>query len=315
MLVVVVITVIVFGGTTARMLEVLGIRVGVEDEDASSDDETGQHWSAMSGGMALQVGPGSRRYAGQNGRSLSGRGRAGRGVVGLDDDGTGYEDAEEGGYLHSPQGTPNMSGASGNAYRTSGANFNNPPRSANAALIRGFSTVSSSEEDNDERSDDGELFPSALSLNDHDLDPPSRHSLSSHPSTPGPSSSREGMVFRDGQWFTALDERYLLPLFSNSVASRRHHAKKANRRASGRNASGDGGSGSNSPAMMGAELAGYGEDETDEGEGGDIGGERDSENGKGKRKGGDRNFRSVVSSSRASPGRAVRGEADSRPLS
>lgn len=35
------------------------------------------------------------------------------------------------------------------------------------------------------------------------------------------------MIFRDGQWFTALDERYLLPLFSNSVTARRHHAKKA----------------------------------------------------------------------------------------
>lgn len=37
------------------------------------------------------------------------------------------------------------------------------------------------------------------------------------------------MVFRDGQWFTALDERYLLPLFSNSVTARRHLAKKAKR--------------------------------------------------------------------------------------
>jgi sodium/hydrogen exchanger-like protein 6/7 len=37
------------------------------------------------------------------------------------------------------------------------------------------------------------------------------------------------MIFRDGQWFTALDERYLLPLFSNSVTARRHHAKKAKR--------------------------------------------------------------------------------------
>ncbi|KAH9837772.1 sodium/hydrogen exchanger [Rhodofomes roseus] len=38
-LVVVVLTVVVFGGTTARMLEVLGIRTGVEDDEASSDDE------------------------------------------------------------------------------------------------------------------------------------------------------------------------------------------------------------------------------------------------------------------------------------
>jgi sodium/hydrogen exchanger-like protein 6/7 len=40
------------------------------------------------------------------------------------------------------------------------------------------------------------------------------------------------MVFRDGQWFTALDERYLLPLFSNSVTARRSMAKKGARKAS-----------------------------------------------------------------------------------
>jgi sodium/hydrogen exchanger-like protein 6/7 len=38
-LVVVVLTVVLFGGTTARMLEVLGIRTGIEDEDASSSDD------------------------------------------------------------------------------------------------------------------------------------------------------------------------------------------------------------------------------------------------------------------------------------
>ena len=38
-LIVVVLTVILFGGTSARMLEILGIRTGVEDEDASSSEE------------------------------------------------------------------------------------------------------------------------------------------------------------------------------------------------------------------------------------------------------------------------------------
>lgn len=52
------------------------------------------------------------------------------------------------------------------------------------------------------------------------------------PDTPSHApESRPGMVFRDGKWFTALDERYFLPLFSNSMASRRHHAKKAQRAA------------------------------------------------------------------------------------
>ena len=36
----------------------------------------------------------------------------------------------------------------------------------------------------------------------------------------------------EGKWFQALDERYLLPLFSNATASRTFHARKA-RRASG----------------------------------------------------------------------------------
>lgn len=86
-LVVVVLTVIVFGGTTARMLEVLGIRVGVEDEDASSDEDEG--WTSHHGNLALSMGPGSRRYAGQNGRGLGGGG---------------YEASELD--LHSPAGSP-----------------------------------------------------------------------------------------------------------------------------------------------------------------------------------------------------------------
>ena len=31
---------------------------------------------------------------------------------------------------------------------------------------------------------------------------------------------------KDGQWFQAIDQKYLLPLFSNSVASRKHEEKK-----------------------------------------------------------------------------------------
>ncbi|KAG6377713.1 Sodium/hydrogen exchanger family-domain-containing protein [Boletus reticuloceps] len=57
-LVVVVLTVIVFGGTTARMLEILGIRTGVEDEAASSSDEDvppgriGGTWSGRTRGWS-----------------------------------------------------------------------------------------------------------------------------------------------------------------------------------------------------------------------------------------------------------------------
>lgn len=49
-LVVVVLTVVMFGGTTARMLEVLGIRTGVEDDAASSsEDETPANRGAWNG--------------------------------------------------------------------------------------------------------------------------------------------------------------------------------------------------------------------------------------------------------------------------
>lgn len=232
------------------MLEILGIRTGVEDDEDSSDDEdSGTHWTTLPGGMAMQNGPGSRRYAGQNGRALGGYGgRKGRGFLGSGM-GDGYQDMEEGVYATSPTGSATQLPGPRDPYRTSIGDRLDPPRLANAALVRGFSTTSSSEEE-DEHSDDGELLPSA-----HSLDLPTSSSSRQGSSTlarsalprrstsgaasPDP-SAREGMVFRDGQWFTALDERYLLPLFSNSVASRRHHARRQSRMASS-SKGGDGG--------------------------------------------------------------------------
>lgn len=41
------------------------------------------------------------------------------------------------------------------------------------------------------------------------------------------------IVGEDGKWFQALDERYLLPLFSNATASRTFHARRARRTLSG----------------------------------------------------------------------------------
>jgi len=40
------------------------------------------------------------------------------------------------------------------------------------------------------------------------------------------------VVGEDGKWFQTLDERYLLPIFSNATASRTFHARRA-RRSSG----------------------------------------------------------------------------------
>ena len=188
-LVVVVLTVVIFGGTTARMLEVLGIRVGVEDEDASDDDD--EPWSSHHGNLALQMGPGSRRFAGQNGR----------GVYANDN---GEID------LHSPVDSPYMSNMHLPPSRRSSNKPGGRPTFGPGGSRSGFST-------NSDESDEGEPLPSASQYSPSDFEPAA--------GVGGP--PKPGMIFRDGRWFTALDERYLLPLFSNSVTARRHHAKKA----------------------------------------------------------------------------------------
>ncbi|WVO18112.1 sodium/hydrogen exchanger 3 [Cryptococcus depauperatus] len=215
-LVVVVLTVIVFGGTTSRMLEVLGIRVGVEDEDASSDDEDG--WTAASGNLALQMGPGSRRYAGQNGRA--------------------WDDPSEIG-MHSPGESPYSLSLKLNRSRQ--------PRRESYGMRSGFSTNSS-------ESDEGEPLPSAEPSNLYDrYDPESNTTALGDAGQNRQSGS--GMIFRDGQWFTALDEGYLLPLFSNPVTARRHHAKKAGKKAYAYGGAGGGGSnGSSSGTPRGGSL-------------------------------------------------------------
>ena len=200
-LVVCVLTVVVFGGTTARMLEVLGIRVGVEDEDGSSDEEDG--WTSHHGNLALTLGPGSRRFAGSNGRGM-------------------YPEEEDGIDLHSPGDSPFMhAGSIPRAGSRHASGSSRVGRFSHPASRSGFSTNS------DEESDDGEPLPSGV-MYDEESAPPG-----------GGTPPKPGMIFKDGQWFTALDERYLLPLFSNSVTARRHHAKKAKRAAHG----GDSGNG------------------------------------------------------------------------
>lgn len=255
-LVVVVLTVIVFGGTTARMLEVLGIRVGVEEEDASSDEDDG--WTSHHGGLALQMGPGSRRYASTNGRGL-------------------YDEDELD--MHSPADSPYLgNGALGSG---SASTLHLPTsRKASMALGRsasgrpgfgqgqnqsrsGFST-------NSEESDDDQPLP-MNDPNEYDLNDP----LGSGGNASSP--SKAGMVFRDGQWFTALDERYLLPLFSNSVTARRHHARKAlSKRASVYNGAG-GGSGAGGESGAGTPRGGSSLELSREEEG-----DAESENGKNK---------------------------------
>lgn len=54
-----------------------------------------------------------------------------------------------------------------------------------------------------------------------------------HAADPGGTSQEpEGIASEDGKWFQTLDERYLLPLFSNATASRTFQARRARRNAS-----------------------------------------------------------------------------------
>ncbi|KAG8933649.1 monovalent cation:H+ antiporter, CPA1 (nhx1) [Tulasnella sp. 418] len=168
-LLVVVLTVIMFGGTTARMLEVLGIRVGVEDGgDADSSDEGGAFGGDWMGGNQRRRMHGSWD---RNGNQL-----------------------QLGSYRNDPIRRP--------ANRLS---INVPGSSRNG---RSFSQHDIDGPHSSEESDVGEVLPAS-----GERSPTVRND-------------------EDTKWFTALDERYLLPLFSNSVASRKFHARRARRMAS-----------------------------------------------------------------------------------
>lgn len=200
-LVVVVLTVVVFGGTTARMLEVLGIRTGVEDEGASSDDDEDipprTPWLRRGTRWQADEEDDDGYMAAQQAAAFGNLNPAAR--VGM------HYDATPGSYNHHAQ-TP-ISALNNNAI---------------------FSAASSDSYDSD-----AEVLPMA--------------STSSEPMSPGGKRiSRDGPVNpavptptavtgEDGKWFQALDERYLLPLFSNATASRTFHARKA-RRISGHHA-------------------------------------------------------------------------------
>ncbi|KAF8064290.1 sodium/hydrogen exchanger [Lyophyllum atratum] len=193
-LVVVVLTVLLFGGTTARMLEVLGIRTGVEDDADSSDDED---------------------FAGR--APWTGR-RSGRFGSFVDD---------EPSALSQNQSYPSRAAQVGSHY---GARSYNHQAQGPAV----FSTSSSSSFD----SDSGEILPMAITP-DLSTGHPPRQSL----------AAAAAGVGQDGKWFQALDERYLLPIFSNATASRTFHARRARRTASGAGGLGavGGGSGTGTP--------------------------------------------------------------------
>lgn len=217
-LVVVVLTVLLFGGTTARMLEVLGIRTGVEDDAASSSEEEDPP-------------VGRNAWFARRSNNVSAAGRWSR--YGYVDDEPSYLPASNSNNSQTsfPRGGPARVGI---PYQPRSYNHQaqapvltpQSPIGTNAI----FSAASSESFDD---SDIGEVLP---------LEPTaiSDSSLTHPPREQGTGAILSGAgIGEDGKWFQALDERYLLPLFSNATASRTFHARRARR-----NASGVGGSGS-----------------------------------------------------------------------
>lgn len=188
-LVAVVMTMVVFGGTTTRMIEIVGIRTGIDDgEDDSSDDEAG-----------LTLARGGRNYPELNG------GNGAKHTLG-----------EQLG-MASPTDTP--------------YNHHRNPRPSTSATQ--FHTNSS------------EVSLASMDSDDEVL-----------PAAPGPGleegdGAGTARVWRDGQWFNVLDERYLLPVFSNATASRKQASRKALRSSSRRSVV-DGGGGPGAEADLGS---------------------------------------------------------------
>ncbi|KAF9261999.1 sodium/hydrogen exchanger [Marasmius fiardii PR-910] len=191
-LVVVVLTVLLFGGTTARMLEVLGIRTGVEDEGATdSDDDEPNLWG---------------------------------GYRNNDED---YYD-EDFSYFASAQNYARNAAAARIGSHYGPRSYNHHSQTPQTQPYTGaFSVASWSDSDSD-----AEVLPLAGRSNQRSRGRGDRHGHGSHsaPTTPPAGSGEGGTVLNeDGKWFQALDERYLLPLFSNATASRTFHARRARR--------------------------------------------------------------------------------------
>lgn len=243
-LVTVVLTVIVFGGTTAQMLEILGIRTGVQDDEGDSDDEEDDDDVMRLRGMQRRTYLDSGSY--RDASERAGLTRSGRKAA--------YRDASE---TSSPRASLSHSSSV----------FASGMRGAKTGGARtGF--ADDLEEDDERSSFSSEMLPSRSSTPGAGtgLAPLATGASLSRSATPGlagarspttvnttsiPSLSeirkavleasssdgsasspakqlldRAGLVMKDGQWFQAIDQKYLLPLFSNSVASRKHEEKK-----------------------------------------------------------------------------------------
>jgi sodium/hydrogen exchanger-like protein 6/7 len=188
-LVAVVLTVIVFGGTTAQMLDILGIRTGVEDDEGDSTDEEEEAEIA-----ALRLKSVRRRK-----KMVSGHMATNSETRSL------YRDEEA-----------------------------DPPRQSNTWPTKNpYPDENHFADTNSSSGSSTEVLPSqGIYPNDGSTSVP-RRSKDFDTEEDGSVKKfldRAGLIMRDGRWFSTLDQRYLTPMFTNSVASRKHEERKAMRR-------------------------------------------------------------------------------------
>ncbi|KAF8900437.1 hypothetical protein CPB84DRAFT_1847235 [Gymnopilus junonius] len=105
----------------------------------------------------------------------------------------------------------------------------------------------------------GNAIFSSSSSDSYDSDAGEQGSSSGAPPRQSLTASMMGLGGEDGKWFQTIDERYLLPIFSNATASRTFHARRARRAASGLGGAGggsivSGGGGSNHPSNGGSPV-------------------------------------------------------------
>ncbi|OBZ74679.1 putative Na(+)/H(+) antiporter C15A10.06 [Grifola frondosa] len=151
------------------------------------------------------------------------RGAVGCCACGWTDGTVGRYTDDDGGYFASQQTPPYGRGAPARVAMLYNEpmpqSFNHQAQSLTSPLNNNtiFSAASSESYD----SDGGEVLPLA-STSAGDVSPSGRRK-------PRDGAAVGGAGAEDGKWFQELDERYLLPLFSNATASRTFHARKARR--------------------------------------------------------------------------------------
>ena len=193
-LVTVVLTVVVFGGTIQRMIEILGIRTGVEDDDPESSEDEGVY--------SLD--------------DIEGR-RAKR---------RSYPIGSQGGnkYAHVDSHSDDALSAHDSPYRDRDRPRLNPNPSSSRLGPSGAHPLSSF------RGATSPVSDQSVSSDDSDADvlPPAGGEAALGPEGQVLGSAGDlTRVWRDGQWFTVLDQRFLLPTFSNATAQRKEASKKA----------------------------------------------------------------------------------------